>query len=261
MKEFEKSILQSMTILYVEDEPVTRKVTTEAIKKIVGKLYTADNGKDGIRKFEMYQPDIVITDLVMEDMTGIEMSEEIRKKENDCSIIVTSALDDAKSILKTVDVGIEKYIIKPIDIEELVEVLLRIGKKRLRLQTENYIATGGNLLTKEQKRYLEKMMRNLCGIYLKDITGKGARTIQVLVKGNQIEIKAIGCLTVMEENLIDNGYDYKMIDFNRNFLYKATQKDIEKKFSTLCNTRVYLQKIESNSEEGYDKFIFSFQKG
>ncbi len=260
MNEFEKTILENLRVLYVEDEIITRSKTVNEIKNQIGKLYTAKDGKDGIEKFNKYKPDVLVTDLIMPDMSGIELAREIRNAGSNCSIIITTSLNDTKTILESVDVGIEKYIIKPIDSEELVQTLLRIGKRLFQVQVEGALLENILLLTKEQKKQFEVLIRNQWSNYLKSLTGKGASNIEITINGKFIEIKSIDCLTAIEKSLIEKKYSHKMIDFTRTYLYKGVKKEIEEMFSAIGNIDVYLEEIEVNSKKNYEKLVFSFDK-
>ena len=71
----EENLLANLKVLYVEDEEFHREQLGIFLKRRVGKLYLAENGKDGLNKFKEFNPDIVITDLKMPEMDGIEMSQ------------------------------------------------------------------------------------------------------------------------------------------------------------------------------------------
>lgn len=258
LNKLDKLILENIKVLYIEDENVTRAKVSNELQKFISHLCTASNGKDGIEKFYNYKPDVIITDLIMPDITGLELARILRSKGVECPIIITSALDDTKSILELVDLGIEKYIIKPINVQELKDAIIKIGKKYIFFQTEKYIENEGVLLDKEKQKQIESLFRIACTNYLKTLIGKGPRKIEVSISGRDIEIKAFDSLTQLEKNLLQYGYDHKMIDFNRHFLFNAAKDEIEEKFSEFCNLKMHLKRIEINSEMHYDKFEFVF---
>ncbi|MCS4475152.1 response regulator [Clostridium botulinum] len=66
-------VMNNVKILYVEDEAITQIIVKKILKKISGKLYIAENGQEGFELFKVYRPDIVITDLRMPIMNGIDM--------------------------------------------------------------------------------------------------------------------------------------------------------------------------------------------
>lgn len=256
---FEQLVLENMIVLYVEDDNLTRAFISKELKENVAHLYTAKNGLEAINKFYENKPNIIITDLMMPDMSGIEFARELRAKSIDCPIIVTTSVEDTKSIIQLIELGIEKYIVKPVKIEELIEAIVKVGKKYLFFETEKYITSSGILLDKEKQKQIEGLFRSLCTNYLKDLFGKGPRKVEVIIKGRDVEIKAIDSLTQLEKSLIKHGYDYKMINFNRNYLYNAVKEDIQASMSELCNMTMILKTIEVNSMMNYDKFIFEFK--
>lgn len=257
MEDNDKMMLQNISVLYIETESITRTKVSNYIKNYLGKLVTTNNGLDGLKKLEIHNPDILIVALILPDMTGIELITQIREKGYKCPIIVITCLKRIDNILKLMDLGIEKYIIKPVNFTELTQALMSASKKLLGLQI-NQCLKKISILNAEQKKQVELQIRNGFGIYLKKLTGKGAERVEVKLSLLQIDIKLINCLTILEKKLIIGGYDYKMIDFNRNFLYKSWQKDIENKFSYFCDFPICLEKIETDSQNGYDKLIFSF---
>ena len=105
-----EDILSSITILYVEDEEFNRDELSIFFKRRTGNLIVAENGLDGLDKFKKHKPDLIITDLKMPIMDGLEMIEEIRKLGSNIPVIIISALSDSKTILKAVDIGIVKYV-------------------------------------------------------------------------------------------------------------------------------------------------------
>jgi phosphoserine phosphatase RsbU/P len=113
----------AVSVLYVEDEPLTRAVFARILERIVSNLYQAENGEEGLELFKMHRPDIVISDIRMPVMDGIEMSRRIKSLESNCKIILTTAHSDASVLLNSIDAGIDKYILKPVDVEILFSAL------------------------------------------------------------------------------------------------------------------------------------------
>ena len=113
----------AVSVLYVEDEPLTRAVFARILERKVSKLYQAENGEEGLELFKMHRPDIVISDVRMPVMDGIEMSRRIKTLEGSSKIILTTAHSDASVLLNSIDAGIDKYILKPVDVEVLFSAL------------------------------------------------------------------------------------------------------------------------------------------
>jgi len=113
----------AVSVLYVEDEPLTRAVFARILERKVSNLYQAENGEEGLELYKMHRPDIVISDVRMPVMDGIEMSRRIKTLEGSSKIILTTAHSDASVLLNSIDAGIDKYILKPVDVEILFSAL------------------------------------------------------------------------------------------------------------------------------------------
>ncbi|MDZ7542785.1 response regulator, partial [Clostridium perfringens] len=161
------NILSSLKILYVEDEPITRDYVSRYLKQQAGKVILAVDGNDGIKKFSEFDPDIIITDLALPDMSGIEMMSKIRENKVKCPVIITSALYDSQTILKSIDLKIDKYLVKPIDLNILLETLLSISVQLLEENHGVLIINEEFIVSKENKDKLELDIRNIYSKYLK----------------------------------------------------------------------------------------------
>lgn len=123
MHDDDKDESLAVSVLYVEDEPLTRAVFARILERKVSDLYQAENGEEGLELFKIHRPDIVISDVRMPVMDGIEMSRRIKSLEGNSKIIITTAHSDASVLLNSIDAGIDKYIIKPVDVEILFSAL------------------------------------------------------------------------------------------------------------------------------------------
>jgi len=116
-------MLKKLKILFVEDEEIIRKKTVSSLTYIVEEVKEASNGIEALYQLGTFTPDLIITDLEMPDMNGIEFIREIRKKDKDICIIVLTAHTNEKYLIELIDMHIEKYIIKPINLEKLISAL------------------------------------------------------------------------------------------------------------------------------------------
>ncbi len=248
------NLLENIKVLYIEDEKVTRTVIFSFLKKQVGKVVVAECGEEGIKKFLEYKPDIIITDLVMPDMSGIDVMKRIRGMGYKVPIIITSALSDSKTILETVDLKIEKYLIKPIDEDILLEKLVNIASEELNI-TKEVVLSDEFDLSIEVKKQMAMDIRNIYSRYLKKVTGKGARSIEVFIKGKEIEIISRDTLTVLEENLLCTSGLPKSIEIIRSTVYEHTREHIENEIGNLIKRKVKLRKICIYPEEKYETMI------
>ena len=125
------SDLSKLTILFVEDEEDLRKALEDAIGDEFAKFIVARDGEDGLKKFKKYKPDIVITDIMMPVIDGLTMSKEIKSLSRQTPIVILSAFSEKERLIGAIDVGIDKYLIKPIDPDELLKTLKIISKELL----------------------------------------------------------------------------------------------------------------------------------
>ncbi len=128
--------LSKIKVLYVEDDVNTREEIKYFLEKKVEKLYIAQNGQEGYELFKEANPDIVITDLQMPKLSGIEMSKLIRKEDSKIPIIVTTAFNDVEYLFEGINIGVTSYLTKPLNLKLLIESLMSISKN-IFLEIEN----------------------------------------------------------------------------------------------------------------------------
>ncbi|MBZ0092451.1 MAG: diguanylate cyclase [Sulfuricellaceae bacterium] len=119
------TLLKTLSVLYVEDNEDIREQLAQFLRRRVGTLHVAANGQEGLDVFRREQPDIVITDILMPVMDGLKMSEIIKNEEPATPIIVTTAFNEQDYFIKAIDIGIDKYVIKPINTESLLEAVYK----------------------------------------------------------------------------------------------------------------------------------------
>ncbi|EAK2451753.1 response regulator transcription factor [Campylobacter jejuni] len=121
---------KELIILVVEDEIKTRESLINVLSERFSKVIGAQNGDEGLKKFKKFKPDLVITDIAMPIMDGLDIAREIKEISDDVPIVVLSAYSEKERLLRSIDIGIDKYLIKPVDIEELFKVLdCLVGEK------------------------------------------------------------------------------------------------------------------------------------
>ena len=101
-------LLKDLRILYVEDEDDVRRNAVEYLKRIAKEVLEASDGKEAIRVWADEKPDIIITDISMPRLNGLDMARYIRSKDQDVQIIVATAREENATIL-TKEKIIQKY--------------------------------------------------------------------------------------------------------------------------------------------------------
>lgn len=119
--------LKSVTVLYVEDSKFLAKATNRVIEGYFNKIYIASNGQEALDLLQEHKNeiDIIITDLIMPVLDGIEMLEIVRKNGSSIPAIITTGYDDALTLDKLIDLSIDGFLSKPID---PIKLLQRVNK-------------------------------------------------------------------------------------------------------------------------------------
>ncbi len=117
------------SILYVEDEKGIRENLTPFLKRFTKKLSVAKNGEEGLELYKIYKPTLVISDIKMPKMNGIEMVSFMRAKNSKQHIIFLTAHNDDKLITDAINMQVDGYILKPINLKLLKEKinLIKLG--------------------------------------------------------------------------------------------------------------------------------------
>ncbi len=114
---------KALSILYVEDDKKIRAEIAEFLDRFFLTVDLADNGKEGLLKYKEKHYDIVITDLNMPVMGGIEMSKALKKKHPEQPIVIISAHNESEYLLELINIGVEHYVLKPIDMKSFAKAL------------------------------------------------------------------------------------------------------------------------------------------
>lgn len=126
--------LENLKVLFVEDEESIRTNIKEAIGEEFASFEMACDGMEGFSKYKDLNPDIIITDISMPNLDGLEMTNKIRKISSTVPIIILSAFSEKEKLFQAIDMSVSKYIVKPIDIDELLEVISDITSKMDKVQ-------------------------------------------------------------------------------------------------------------------------------
>ena len=166
-----KRLASSFSVLYVEDEPRVREQMRLFLGKLFAKVGVAADGREGLRSFRDGHYDLVITDLRMPGLDGLEMVERIRAKDAEVPVIVSTAFNDSDYLLRSIDLGVSHYLLKPLETPALVKALFKtlshLGLERkvheltarirelLNVQTNLMVVVRGDQITTANKRFLD----------------------------------------------------------------------------------------------------------
>lgn len=112
--------LQNLTILYAEDEIGIRKNIADSLRYYAKEVFEASDGEEAYLIYKDKKPDIILSDIHMPKMDGIELVKKIREEDTRTSIIMITAHTDKNYLLEAVELHMEKYLVKPVDLEQLL---------------------------------------------------------------------------------------------------------------------------------------------
>ncbi len=112
-----------ISLLFVEDDVVLQNVYKYTLTKIVDKLYFANNGKEGYQLYKKYRPQIIVTDIRMPVINGLDMARNIKMLDKNVRIILVSAFMEPRYFMQAIELGVKSFIMKPIDAEKLKSVI------------------------------------------------------------------------------------------------------------------------------------------
>lgn len=158
---------QDMVVLYVEDEALVREETKSVLERFFKRVDTAEDGIQGLASYKSAlvkdSPyDIVVTDLRMPNMDGVLMSQHIIDLHDEQSIIVISAHDEAEYLRPLLNLGVEQFILKPIDVTSIARAFLKTCRAHydhMMLHEHIEQIEALNLELEEKNIALEKSLR------------------------------------------------------------------------------------------------------
>ncbi|MDD3465712.1 MAG: response regulator, partial [Campylobacterales bacterium] len=160
-----------ISLLYVEDETAIREQFERLLKRVVKDVKSAANGEEGLELFKSYKPDVVMTDIKMPKVNGLEMSRGIREINKTVPIIITTAHSEFEFLVEAIGIGVSDFLPKPVDTENLISTLQKkshdiylekeLEKERKRFETilnfqENMIIlTDGVKIVEANKSFFD----------------------------------------------------------------------------------------------------------
>lgn len=177
-------------ILYVEDEEAVRTSLEKLMNRRFDRVDTAPNGAEGLERFRDVKPDVLVTDIQMPKMDGLALARHVREESPETPIVFTTAFSDDKYLFEAIDIGVDKYITKPVDSIKLVEALQEFAAElatRRELETTKKLlqsianASGEGILTLDREcrvTYMNPAGEKLLGYSAKELAREGFRAIR-----------------------------------------------------------------------------------
>jgi len=204
--------MYNYSLLYAEDDKNIRDNFVILLEDIFSNIYIADNGKDALKQYIEKKPDIIILDIRMPIIDGLEVARQIRKNDDSTPIIMLTGYSDKELLLNAINLKLEEYIIKPIDFKKFNETIDRIIKK---LHKKNLIHIKENIFWDNTNKLL---------LYKEDIiklTKKEQAVICLLMNNiNKFIDNNSMIYHIWENEIPNNSHDNKLIQL----IYRINKK-------------------------------------
>jgi two-component system alkaline phosphatase synthesis response regulator PhoP len=151
-------MLSSMShrILIVDDEPSVTDLIAYNLRKFLYDVQTAANGREALRLAREYKPDLILLDLMIPEVDGLDVCRELRKT-SDVSIIMITARGEEIDRVLGLEIGADDYVTKPFSVRELmarIKAVLRRPQKDSQVESATLLRGPGNLLVDVERRSL-----------------------------------------------------------------------------------------------------------
>lgn len=185
------------SLLYIEDNEGLRTNVAKLLSKFFKDVYTAENGKEGFDLFKKHQPDVIITDINMPEMNGLEMAQKIHDISPSSKMIVMSAHEEVEYLHQAIDAGVFRFLNKPaktdILLQTLYDVILVIQREEdnilLQVQLQDIFNYQNNIIImiKEKKPTLvnHRFLDFFDVESIKDFFAKGYTLDSLLLEHNE----------------------------------------------------------------------------
>lgn len=220
-----KKMYKNIKILYVEDDEIARENGVEYLENFFEIIYESSDAINALKLYEKHKPDIIITDIQMPKLNGLEFVKRIRQKDKKTQVIIITAFCDKDYLLKAVELGLVKYLVKPVREKEFEEALF--------LCINNLENDESNIVKLDEFTYFDTFNKNL-------------------ISNNEI-VKLRAKELVFLELLIKNKNRYVSYEEIENYVWSDSvmTKDAIKTLVKNIKTKIPKDLIENLTNSGY----------
>ena len=224
--------MYDMTLLYAEDDPQSRKNYAFVLEEYFSKVYIAEDGREALRLYHEKKPDILLLDISMPFIDGLEVAKTVRKENKEIPIIMLTAHSEKDILLRALDLKLEKYLLKPITEAKLKEVILKVIGER---ENKDVILLREKLLWHKENSHLTYDGQEI------KLTKKEHKLIMLLLRtpGGYFMHDTL-IINVWDDQIPDDSHDNKL----HQLIYR-----LNKKINEVSNSDMQL--IENSYTLGY----------
>jgi len=241
-----KEIASSFSLLYVEDDKDIAQAFITYLSKIFNEVVYAENGEEGLELYKQGNYELVITDINMPKMNGLDMSAEIKNINSHQNIIVVSAHSEVEFFLNSIKLGIDGYIIKPINYVDMNNALFKIVTKIKKFKEYD-------INVKQQQELLSQVSKNNSQLrQYTEMLDKVAIVSKTDLKGHITYVNDVFCNVA--------GYTREeLIGKNHNIIRHPDMPKVVFKelWETIKKGEAWSGSIKNKSKNGQPYFVFA----
>ena len=245
-----------ISVLYVEDDELIREQTKVFLKRFFPNIDVANDGAKGLELFKEKSYDLVITDINMPNMNGIEMIKSIRAIKPQQIVLVTSAYNDSEHLTQLINLEVMRFISKPFENKPFLIVLYKIVEELIHEREVQELERDLHLLTQRSQEIIDEINIGI-----------------VLIKDDKIELANKAFLKIGDfnsfETLVLEMPDIGVLFEDANHCINATSnaefllqtqtlKEDEKKVRIIKKSKTYEYKVSYKKMQGEDTHILTF---
>lgn len=251
-----KEFVKSLNILYVEDELQAREISQKIFKRIFKNVDSFENGLEGFLAFQSNKNnyDLIISDINMPKMDGIDMLEKIREVDTEIPVIFITARNESNVLLKSIELGVVNYLIKPLDMETMTKVVYKtcekIYLKSSLMQKQSELEVY--LKTIEQITYITKINK------LNKITYINDNFCDLLGKSSDEYIDK-DFTTIIDSSVSAEIIDDIKEKFKEGKIWEGTLKSIDKNNDLIYLKTIYMPIYDLNNKDVLEYLAIRYQ--
>jgi len=250
------NFLKKLIILYVEDDETTREQLAKTLKRLFKSVILAANGEEGYTKYQEitsrgYCVDLVLSDINMPKMNGIDMLIKIREHDNNIPFIFTTARSESEYLMKAIELNVNHYALKPIDTDDII---LQVQKACEKQYYEK--------LVEKQKHELESYfdaISHVATIYKMNEEGQiiyANENFLKLSNYNEDEVKQLAVEDLLHKDIPDEFVNKTWSFIRKGKIWKGDTKYFDKDKKSFY-LKITIFKIEGDENEyvtvGFDQ--------